>query len=278
MLLFVAMMTSLTLLVGAVDPTCAQTAVTSCGQVIEGDGYLTGDLNCGSGTEAAVQIHSGGSLDLRGFGIQGGEYGVLCAGEAQIIGGLEVFPYAPCRVFGGGTIDGQSVVGIVASFLDLADVTVRSDASIALIIHKRLSFTNMTLQLGPTAVGIETGPKQRIDGIGLTISGGGGWVGIQGGTIKIDGVTASGYRTFAGVGMLVRPGDTPLPFLRTVKLSRASLTGGSRAIDGARSVTLTDSVVTGHSDTAIKASRITLRRSSVTGNGLDLYADYRPRL
>jgi hypothetical protein len=43
-------------------------------------------------------------------------------------------------------------------------------------------------------------------------------------------------------------------------------------------VTLTDSVVTGRSETAIQASRIKLFGSTVTGNGLDLHADYRPRL
>src|SRR5262249_12009762 len=142
--------------------------------------YLPGDLNCEPGTEAAVEIRSGGSLDLRGFGIHGGEYGVLCAAEAQ----GNVFPYTRCRVFGSGTIDGQSVVGIVASRLTLSDVTLSSDASIALIIHKGLSFTNMSLQLGPSAGGIQAGYKTRLDGTGLTIAG--GLVGIQSsGRIKI---------------------------------------------------------------------------------------------
>jgi hypothetical protein len=101
-----------------------------------------------------------------------------------------------CRVFGGGTIDGQSVVGIVARRLDLADVTVSSDAAAALIIHKGLSFTNMSLQLGPIAVGILAGDKVHLDGIGLTLPGGD--VGIaSAGRVKINGATATGYDDFA---------------------------------------------------------------------------------
>ena len=268
---------TIALLLADVHPASAQTAVTSCEQVLQGDGYLSGDLNCGPNTEAAVEIRPGGTLDMRGFAIHGGEYGVLCSGPAQTIGSLEVFPYAPCRVFGGGTIDGQSVVGIVASRLDLADVTINSDA-IALIIHRRLSFTNVNLQLGGQySVGIEAAATAPIVGTGLTITGGG--TGITfGGRVKIDGLTASGYgRTFA---------LTP----RSISLANASLTGGEHAIHDYNDrpcisrclhtlrVTLTDSVVTGHSDTAVKATRIRLTRSIVTGNGLDLQAEYRPAL
>jgi len=260
---FVMMIVSLTFSLASVPPTNAQTAVTSCGQVIDGDAYLSGDLNCGSGTEAAVHIHSGGSLDLRGFTIHGGEYGVLCAADEQMIGGNVVFPYAPCRVFGGGTIEGQSVFGIDASQLDLADVTISSD-SIAIIVHNRLSFTNLTLQLGgPTAVGIEAG-KARLAGSGLALTGGG--VGIQGGRVAIDGITASGYGTFA------------TSYDGHLKLGHASLTGGTGGIAGARRVTLLDSTATGHSGTGVYAAHITLVRSDVSGNGLDLEADSRPRL
>jgi len=114
------------------------------------------------------------------------------------------------------------------------------------------------------AAGIEAGPWVRLDGTGLTLTG--GHIGIQGGRVRIDGVTASGYDAFA------------YGYVKAVKLSHASLTGGTRGVDGAPSVTMTDSIVTGHTGTAIHASRITLVRSTVTGNGLDLYADSRPRL
>lgn len=255
---------SLALMVAGVHSTHAQTAVTGCGQVVQGDAYLPADLDCGSGTEAAIQLLSGGSLDLRGFAIHGGEYGVLCAEPARMIDGLEVFPYTPCRVFGGGTIDGQSVVGIVASRLDLADVTVSSDAAIALIIHNRLSFTNLTLRLGSIAVGIETSKAARLAGSGLTLTGGG--LGIEGGRVTVDDVTASGYETFA------------FSFDGSLKLRHASLTGGTRGFDGVRRVSLFDSTVTEHTGTAIHATHITLVRSDVSGNGLDLDAGSRPRL
>jgi len=102
--LLAATIASLTLPLADIDPARAQTPVSSCEQVVEGDGYLTGDLDCGPNTEAGVEIRSGGSLDMRGFGIHGGEYGVLCADEGRIISFMDVFRYTPCRVFGGGTI------------------------------------------------------------------------------------------------------------------------------------------------------------------------------
>ena len=267
---------TISLVIADVHSAPAQTAVTSCEQVLQGDGYLSGDLNCGPNTEAAVEIRPGGTLDMRGFAIHGGEYGVLCSGPATTISGMTVYPYAPCRVFGGGTIDGPSVVGIVASRLDLADVTINTDAY-GLIIHRSLSFTNVNLQLGgPYAVGIGAAVTAPLVGTGLTVTGGASAI-ENGGRVKIDGVTASGYRTFA---------QTP----RTVRLANASLTGGERAIRDfsddpcisrcprTAQVTMTDSVVTGHSGSAIKANRIRLIRSTVTGNGLDLQAEHRPRL
>lgn len=77
----------------------ADTAVTTCGQEFRGRGYLTGDLTC-SNDGYGVEIEGCGSLDMRGFTISGGEYGVFCQSS--------------CKVFGGGTITGAEEDGIVA--------------------------------------------------------------------------------------------------------------------------------------------------------------------
>jgi hypothetical protein len=195
---------------------------------------------------------------MNGFGIHGGEYGVLCAE-----GNGDGYVYEPCRVFGGGTIDGQSVVGIVASRMVLADVTIDMSDSIALIVHSRLTFSNVSLQLGANAVGILAGPKVRLRGTGLALTGGDDGI-VSAGGIKIDGVTAAGYGDFTR-------------YVGTAKLANATLGGGANGID-ARVASLTDSSVTGHAGTAIHAERIRLTRSTVTGNGLDLDAIVRPRL
>jgi len=78
----------------------ADTAVTTCGQEFRGHGYLTGDLTC-SDDGYAVEIEGSGSLDLRGFTITGGEYGIFCDGS--------------CKVFGGGTVTGAKEDGIGAN-------------------------------------------------------------------------------------------------------------------------------------------------------------------
>jgi hypothetical protein len=82
------------------SPARADTAVTTCGQEFTGRGYLTGDLTC-DGDGYAVEIEGSGSLDLRGFTITGGEYGVFCK--------------IACKVFGGGTITGAVEDGVVAA-------------------------------------------------------------------------------------------------------------------------------------------------------------------
>ena len=109
----------------------AQTVVTECGQTVEGEGYLAGDLDC-TGFEgglfgAAILLGRGGRLDLRGFTITGGKDGVAC--------------YAPCRdnpdagcsvprcsIFdsvGGGVITRAEVYGVSAwGRVDVSDITI----------------------------------------------------------------------------------------------------------------------------------------------------------
>jgi hypothetical protein len=137
---------ALAMLGAGADPAHAQTALTTCEQAINGDAYLTGDLDCPPGTEAAVEVRNGGRLDLRGFSIHGGKYGVLCSAEGVLVDGVEEYDYSGCTVVGsGGTIAGQSIAGIVAGGLTLTDVTVgMQDDFIALIIHKKLKFSNVT--------------------------------------------------------------------------------------------------------------------------------------
>ena len=51
--------------------TSAQTAVTSCGQSVNGAAFLTGDLDCSGFNGHAVSFMNG-KLDMRGFTITGG--------------------------------------------------------------------------------------------------------------------------------------------------------------------------------------------------------------
>jgi hypothetical protein len=73
--------------------------VTTCGQELNGDGMLTGALDCTGFDHEAVVVHRG-TLRLNGFTIGGGA-GVLCEG--------------PCAVIGPGRVTGSSSTGINAS-------------------------------------------------------------------------------------------------------------------------------------------------------------------
>jgi hypothetical protein len=262
--LLAATTSSLAFLAVAAPPSAAQTAVTSCGQVVEREGYLVGDLDCTGQPEAAVEVRHRGSLDLRGFRLTGGQYTVLCSDEGVEKDGFETYRYRSCHVFN-GTIDTPSLVGIVARKLAIENVTITmGDGLFALVIHSGLVLSNLTLELGD-AGGILATKHVSVEGSGLTTTG--GPHGVMGlGRIKLDGVTASGY----GPGFASAAGS--------IKLAHASLSGGETAVTADKGVTLIDSTVTGHSGTAISGSHITLIGSTVTGNGLDLDADHLPKL
>ena len=53
--------------------------VTSCGQMVEGEGVLTADLDCSATTGPAVFLGPGARLELSGFTLLGNEIGVQCA-------------------------------------------------------------------------------------------------------------------------------------------------------------------------------------------------------
>jgi hypothetical protein len=90
----------------AVTATAAQTPVTTCGQVVTGNGFLVANLDCTGIVGPGVVLADRARLDLRTFTLSGGDGdGVLCEGS--------------CRVSGrdtsvGGTITGFTGDGIVA--------------------------------------------------------------------------------------------------------------------------------------------------------------------
>ena len=84
-------------------------AVDHCGQTISGSGFLVQDLDCPT-TGPAVMVTSTGTLELRGFSLHGGEYGVRCLRS--------------CSVIGPGTVSGAEEDGIEADGrLMLSNVT-----------------------------------------------------------------------------------------------------------------------------------------------------------
>jgi hypothetical protein len=72
-------------LTAAIPPVNADVAVTTCSLRFSGHGYLVHDLDC-SGYPYGVEL-DGGSLNLRGFTLVGGEYGVLCHRSCTVVNG-----------------------------------------------------------------------------------------------------------------------------------------------------------------------------------------------
>ena len=241
----------------------SQTAITACGQEVKGDAYLVGDLDCPEETEAAVTIQNG-HLDMRGFTIRGGEYGVFCAKETGEIGtatGEEIYKYVNCSVSNGTIVD-QTELGVDASKLKLTDVTIAPAGGFAIIASKELRFANVTVQLPAGGRGIVG--NGRIDGSNLTITG--GRLGIAfAKKVSIKGMTMSGMTAYGVTGS-------------TIRLENASVTDcGSNGIEGDK-VRIIDSVVTGHSEVGVRAVRLRTAGSTVTGNGTDLFSVHRPKV
>jgi hypothetical protein len=88
---FLGFTAAIALAVLAREVRAASESVTTCGQVVARDGVLAADLDCSSGTGAAVTLQRGARLHLGGFTITGNEIGVLCGGPA-------------CKIYGPGTI------------------------------------------------------------------------------------------------------------------------------------------------------------------------------
>jgi hypothetical protein len=92
--------------------------VTACGQVLppREAGFLSADLDCtgftGGATGAAVVLGRRGVLDLRGFTVRGGRYGVVCDPRPCDAG---VCIVGTCLIAGGGTITGAERDGVLAA-------------------------------------------------------------------------------------------------------------------------------------------------------------------
>ena len=102
--------------------------VTTCGQTVprKAIGYLTGNLDCTAQPNPyapAVFVDRGGRLDLQGFTITGGGFGVWC-GKDNLDGS---YSSGKCRVVGaGGTIENSNIAGIAGAGVVAANLTVRN--------------------------------------------------------------------------------------------------------------------------------------------------------
>jgi hypothetical protein len=159
-------------------------AVTQCGQVLAGDGFLTGDLDCSAQTSgaASVVLSKTGRLALGSFTITGSTSAavqdtVRCEGR--------------CIIQGPGTISGGHH-GIASRAgksgrVDLSDVTVTGAAFG--IVAPKVHLRNVVVS-GNTFEGVRS-DKANITSSQITDNGGLG-AGVRGAVVKLTDVTVTG--------------------------------------------------------------------------------------
>ena len=100
---------------GAAPAGATAVPVTSCGQVVDGLGELTGNLDCTGSSQPAVHLNHASTLDLAGFTLSGGSGdGVECEGRCAVISTSD-----------GGTIRDFGGNGIVNRSLAFEDGSIR---------------------------------------------------------------------------------------------------------------------------------------------------------
>lgn len=169
----------------------ADIAVTTCGQELSGNGYLVGDLVCDD-SGYAVKIEKSGKLDLRGFTISGGEYGVFCQHS--------------CTVFGGGTVTGAEEDGIVAlKTLKVNGITVTNNGFSGVKGGLVAIVTNATLTGNVRAGAQGLRRVKLID----TVSEGNG-TGVAGSVVDLVRVSITGNRIGGALGDRVHASDSTI--------------------------------------------------------------------
>ena len=268
----------------------ADTLVNTCGQVVVGNGFLAADLDCTGFAGDAVTL-SGGTLDLRGFTLTGGQQdGVECTDSCAVVSDPA-----------GGTITGSQGAGVFVTLagavLTLADVTISGNtlngvtgpgsgvvkvfrATITgntksgILAHaKRVLVYDSTLSSNGEA-GVYDGIASRSTmSIKNSMVSDNGWNGIGGGKTKVqDSQVLNNGMTLTSAAIYARSG------VRLIRSTVSGNTGGiavhsSSAHDAA---TIIDSDVlsnTGHGVVVDGIASLKLKRSTVsgnTGNGLDV--------
>lgn len=227
------------------------TPVTTCGQVVTGSAYLTGDLDCSAVAGDAVIIN-GGNLDLAGFTLTAGGVGddaIGCPG--------------PCKVFSslpGATIidDSTAIIDSEASGspITLENVTIDGNGTAQFAIEafgSRVTLTNVVIQ--NLEVGVDAS-KLRMDASILM-------------NATSFGVGADKFR--------IRDSqftDCATSVLGGGALSNTVITGGSGyGVAGGERIKVIDSVITGKGSTGVISDpfrgAIKIIRSDVSGNGGD---------
>ncbi len=237
----IPLFTACTTILAVASPpsTFGATEVTTCGQTYAGSGFLSADLDCTGFPGIAVTI-DGGSLDLRGFTLTGGDLtAILCARNCTITsdppGGLLVSPNAVA-------IDGTGAAGVHVVAIQISDGGIATDGPI----------TVEDSTINPPGSQISSSRRIRIlrstiDGISLISSG-------SSSPLKVVESQVSNCT------------DTCL-FGSAVRIRDSMITDGDMHGVGADLVVVVDSEITGHAGNGVVGYHSAkIVRSTVSGN------------
>ncbi len=165
----------------AVATASAATEVTSCGQVVEEDGFLTADLDC-SGTSGLSVVFTGNKVgfDLGGFTLTGGDLSaVACTRRCRVENGT---------VTGAGE---NGVLGIrgLAGKLEVSNLVV-SDNGLCGVAGNKSAVVVDSVISGNGRCGVSGGGRTQVINSAITAN---GWPGVGGRKgVRISGSTISG--------------------------------------------------------------------------------------
>jgi hypothetical protein len=209
------------LTLGAAESSFSQpVAITTCGQVLSGGGYLTADLDCsGQSVEAStVTLGKNGTLDLRGF--------TLTGYAATLDPFVTVACEKGCTILGPGTIVGSphGDLQVVVGFGNHVSTNPR-----------RITVRDATITGGSIGV---SAPKLKIQN--ATITGNRG-TGVWSSTAKIDDstITGNGFSTEDTIPVGVLGWED-------VRVRRSVITGNALAGIRAAGIRADDSEITGN--------------------------------
>ena len=228
-LLLAALILGCSSVAGAAPP--APVAITTCGQAVppRGLGYLTADLDCTGfdGAIGSVMVSRGATLELRGFTLTGGLFGVVCG---ELVPRPDLPPALQmgrtCKVDGGGgTITGAEAHGVLIYRGQVSDVTITHSGQAGVASMNKMTLENVTI----TDSGTDGARSDRgAVVVGTTITGS-GEDGLHAAlSAKVLGSTLTGN----GISADCAVGDpcADLATIRRPKLGLGSVCGTSRQI------------------------------------------------
>jgi hypothetical protein len=178
--------------------------ITACGDTVPRGaiGYLTGDLDCSGMNETmGVIVLPGAGLELRGFTITGGDFGVACYDVRDTPYGPGFYTGGSCHIDGGGgRIVASYAHGIGGTNLRVANITIDGAGQEGVSADAKIRLDNVTI----TNCLIDGARGHGVTAVGSTITNS-GENGMHAHVVRLIHTTVTGNGVGPDCGGLVYP-------------------------------------------------------------------------